>query len=428
MPSDSPDLVSLEKTETTPAPTGPYWLQALAVTLAVVLGPLVTILYHQTQSEDAPLGSFSLSQVIRGLLCALMLLSLFFSRGLRRLTHPFARPLLFLAAYALLTAWAGPYPYQNIVFAVKMAFITLVFVVTLRLAEEGWVRERWLAACAWVILLTVVACIGIGLRTGHAFDLYGSRYATVGPLASGAGCFILSTLPVFIRYLAVARSALVGLILLHALLFFIMCRSTLIAAVAATCGVIFINLCSRRSRMPWRRILIAAAGLALLAGLGLNTPVGAEVITRLKELNPHEGTGSGRYIFWRITLEYILHRPLAAQLWGEGMGSIRDLLQARFGMYIGAHNEWLDFVHAFGWCGLIGLGWWYGELVRLVWHLHGRPGGPFQGACALAIMLGLISIGTGGSLDPVWALDYAAVGFWVGCATRVQRPGTAPVD
>jgi hypothetical protein len=268
------------------------------------------------------------------------------------------------------------------------------------------------------------------MLTGHAFDVYDSRYATAGLMnhVSAASSFILSTLPIFIRYMVVGRSALAGIVILYVLLFFTMCRSALIAAAGATCCSFFISLRPREGRIPWRRILASVVVLLLLAGIGLSTAPGAELMARFKELNPYDGTGSGRYIFWRITLEYILHRPLAAQVWGEGMGSIRDLLQARFGLYIGAHNEWLDFVHAFGWCGLIGLGWWYGELVRLVWHLHGRPGGPFQGACALAIMLGLISIGTGGSLDPVWALDYAALGFWVGCAARAEGPGAASVD
>jgi hypothetical protein len=159
----------------------------------------------------------------------------------------------------------------------------------------------------------------------------------------------------------------------------------------------------------------------VLVGLTYGTSAGPDLMGRFKDLNPSEGTGSGRYIFWRITLEHIINRPIRAQLLGEGMGSIRDLTGQRFGLSVGSHNDWLDMVHALGLAGLIGIAWWFFELTRLVWCLHQRHEGLFQGACAFVIILSLMSIGTGGSFDPSWALSYAAIGFWSGLTTCTKQ-------
>jgi hypothetical protein len=393
------------------------YLATLPVTLTVILGPMISIAYHLTQPMDAAAGGLSLAQVVRGLLCAFMFLSLILSRGLGLLTHRFVRPLLFLATYALLTSLGKPYPYQHVVFAVKMAFVALIFANTWHLAERGLLSDRWLAACAWTLAMTMAACIGIGLVIGRTVDVYGSRYATTGLMnhVSVASVYIVSALPVMIRCMATSRVALAGMAIIYVSLFFTMHRSALIAAVVATCCSFVMNLSPFRGRIPWRKTLIPIAVLLLLAGIGLSTAAGADLMSRFKELSPHGGTGSGRYTFWRITVEHIMHRPMRAQLWGEGMGCIRDLLRQRYGLAIVSHNDGLDLIHALGVWGLLGIAWWYVELVRFAWSLRDhQQDGLFQGACTCVIILVLISVGTGGSFEPPWALCYAALGFWAG--------------
>jgi hypothetical protein len=391
--------------------------------VTLILGPLIAIGYNLTQPMDAAKGSFSLAQAVRGPLCVLMLLTLLLSWGLRTLLHRFTRPLLFLAAYAIVTSFIGPYPYQHIVFAVKMAFIAAIFLNALQLARDGLVGERWLAACAWVVLLTVAVCLGIGLITGRTVAVYQTRYASAGLMnhVSIASIFALSTLPVFIRYVTVDRSALAGLVILYASLFFTMCRSTLIAAAVATCWSFLVNLRAWRHRIPWRRALLPMGVLLVLAGIGLSTPAGHDLMARFQDLNPRQGNGSGRYVFWKISAEHIVHRSAGAQLLGEGVGTVRDVLREHYGLTIGSHNDGLDLIHALGLCGLVGFGWWSFELVRLAWRLRGQTSGPFQGACAAVIILGLTSMGSGGSFEPPWAITYAALGFWAACEPGSQQ-------
>ena len=61
-----------------------------------------------------------------------LLLSLFLSNRLRLLDHPMVRPLLLLSVYAIVTVPLGVYPRENIVFAVKLVFVLLVFVSALK--------------------------------------------------------------------------------------------------------------------------------------------------------------------------------------------------------------------------------------------------------------------------------------------------------
>ncbi len=419
MPSLSTNVTSPKGDRNTTFRPNWHLLQVLPVTLTVVLGPLISVAYYLTQQAYVAQGSFSVAQAARGILCSLMFFPMLLSKELNLLKHRLVRPLLFLAAYVVLTSFASPYRYEHIVFAVKLTFIVLVFASTFRLAKEGICTERWLTTCAWVIVLIMAMLIVIGLTTGRTVDVYKSRYATAGFTGNPAvaSCLILSALPVFVRLISNSRSAIAAIVLLFTSLFFTMRRSSLIAGVAAMCISFIINLICRERRVLWRRTMVSVCFLILLAGIGLNTTAGTDLMRRFRDLNPFEGSGSGRYVFWRISLEHIVNRPVRAQLLGEGMGSIRKLLGQRFGRFIGAHNDWLDLVNAFGLFGLIGITWWYFELVRLAWCLHIRRKGLFQGMCASVIILGLISIGTGGSFNPSWALSYAAMGFWAGRVT-----------
>jgi hypothetical protein len=405
-------------------------LQVLPVTLTVALGPLVTIVCRMIQVTDDQRDSLSLAQAVRGSLCVLMFLSLFLSTRLHPLKHRLLRPLLFLAVYAASTSFASPYPYENLVFAVKLVFVMLVFASAFHLAREGVSGERWLTLCSWMVLLTMMTCMGEGLATGRTIDAYPSRFATAGVIGQPymASCLMLSALPVLIRRSFTSGSAVVGLVLLFTSLFFTMCRNALIAAVVATGTTLVINLRTLRSRGPWRRTLLLMGVFILSGSIGFCAAPGADLIERFKDLAPSAGAGSGRYVFWQISLEHILHRPRPIQLTGEGMGSIRNVIERGYGVPLEAHNDWLDLVNAFGLCGLIGVSWWCLELARFVWSLRGRQDGALSGAWAALMVLGLISMGTGGGFDPSWALTYAALGFWAGDHVWERQQGLTASD
>jgi len=389
--------------------------QIVPCTLAVVAGPLITTVYRLTRSADAELGSLSLAQVLRGILCLVMLLSLVLSRRLRLLEHRIIRPLMFLAIYAVLTCVLGPYPYENIVFAVRSVFAALIFASAFHLAQSKLCSENWLVACAWAVLLFMAISQVIGLVAGNTVAIYESDYATAGIIDQPAitAALIVSTLPVFLRFFPKPRAALAVMVLLISL-FFTMRRTALIAAAGAILCIVARNINPFRSRIPWCQTLLVALVLCVLIVLGLRSPAGQDLLVRISELNPSKGSGSGRYIFWRISLNHILNRSMDAQIFGEGMGSIRDVMYIHFGHSIGSHTAWLDLTYAFGAFGLIAIGWWYLELIRFAKYLHTVKDSTFQGVFSAVVIFFLVSLGQGGFSDPSFALTYAALGFWAG--------------
>ena len=389
--------------------------QVFPCTAAVVAGPIIATLYSLTQSEDAKDGSFSVAQALNGTLCLMMFLSLFLSRRLRLLEHPLVRPLMFLAMYAVLTCVLSPYPYENIVFAVKSAFAALVFASAFHLAQSKSCSENWLVGSAWAVLLLMAISQAIGLVTGNIVDIYKSDYATGGIIgrASVAGTLIVSTLPVLLRFFPNGWS-LAGIMIAFVSVFFTMRRTELISAISAVLLILILNLNPLRRRIPWAKVALAVLVLGVSAIIGLRSQAGTDLLVRMSELDPSKGSGSGRYVIWSISLNHIMNRSSSAQMFGEGMGSIRDVMYRHFGHSIWSHTSWLDLTHAFGIFGLMAIGWWYFELTRFANYLRTAKDSAFQGVFSAIVILFLISLGQGGFSDPSFALTYAALGFWAG--------------
>ncbi len=395
-----------------------WWLWTVVpCTLAVITGPLISVLYTLTRADFAQDGAFSLAQPIRGMLCVLMFLSLFFSGNLRLLGLPVVRPQLALALYAGLTCVLGPYPYEHITFAARLVFMVLVFANAFQIAQNGAYGERWVIANSWIILLFMAVSQVIGILTGQTVAAYEGTHATAGIIdrASIVATLVISTLPVFLGYFPEFRWALAGILISLFALLFAMQRTPLIAAAIALFVAFARYLYPMRRKIYGARAAIAVAIVCVCVVAGLQTPAGADLLERMSELDPRAGNGSGRYVFWGISLDHILNRGLADQVVGEGVGAVRDVIYRHYGMLIKSHTDWLDFPFAFGLFGLIAIVWWYSELVRLIRYLYACRHPAFQGALSAVIVFFLLSIGQGGeSYDPSLALAYAALGFWVG--------------
>ena len=62
--------------------------------------------------------------------------------------------------------------------------------------------------------------------------------------------------------------------------------------------------------------------------------------------------GSGREIFWALVWNHFWDSDILQILLGHGYGSVQKLLDATYGMAIGSHNGWLDYMYMFGLIGL----------------------------------------------------------------------------
>jgi len=411
------NTVSGQSVTTAKTLNGLWTWQIVPCTLAVVAGPIITFVYRLARSPNAETGSLSLAQALRGVLCIAMFAFLFRAGRLCLLEHFLIRPLTYLSIYAALTSILSSYPYENLVFAVRLVFLALVFASAFHCAERRLCSDRWLTMSGWAVLITMAISQVFGLIGGRAVSTYESAYATAGVIDQAAvtSAHILSALPVFLRFFPNRGQAVSGVILLLVVLFFTMRRTDIIAAAVCIVLILLYNFKPWRS-MHFGKFMCTLVLLAALAFAGLRSAPGADLVARFKDLDPSEGTGSGRYSFWGIALEHMLERPFCANILGEGMGSIRDVMSRRFGNAIGCHNDWLDIAYAFGIIGLAGLGWWYLTLASFAVNLYTAAYPAFPGILSALVGLGLISIGTGGAFDPTFVLIYAALGFWAGAA------------
>jgi hypothetical protein len=352
-----------------------------------------------------------------------MFTSLFLSRHLRLLEHPIVRPLIILASYAVLVSPVSEYPYENIAFAMKLGFLALVFACTFHIAERGLCREKLLAASAWAVLGFMTVSQIIGLLTGNTARMYASDYATAGLMGQPAiaSAVIISSLPVFLRYFP-GKQCSAGIMITLVCLSSTMRRTAIISAACAIVVVLIYNLHPFRRGIPLRKVIGPLLILVVLAIGGLRTQAGSDLLTRMADLDPREGSGSGRYVFWLISLDHMARRGVFAQITGEGMGTIRDVIGREFALAVGSHNAWLDLTHAFGAFGLAAIVWWYLGLVRFAVYLRKLRQSRVQGVLAVIVILFLESIGQGGFADPSFALVYAALGFWAGQAAYYGRP------
>jgi hypothetical protein len=135
------------------------------------------------------------------------------------------------------------------------------------------------------------------------------------------------------------------------------------------------------------------------------------------------GTGSGRVEFQRIALESIRDRDVLLNVFGEGVGAIRETLAGNFGLAIGGHNDWIDVVYGLGLIGGALFLWYHVGIVRTAL----RVGGAHRMVIVMAFAgLGVIELTSGGALGPNFAPTLALFGLVRGQHEFARRRHALP--
>ena len=86
-------------------------------------------------------------------------------------------------------------------------------------------------------------------------------------------------------------------------------------------------------------------------------PIGMAAFNNLMTRHEYDiksgSIGSGRQIFWAIVWSNFWEGDLLHILFGNGYGSVQDLLKRTYGMAILSHNGWLDYMYIYGLGGLL---------------------------------------------------------------------------
>lgn len=104
---------------------------------------------------------------------------------------------------------------------------------------------------------------------------------------------------------------------------------------------------------------IRKVDIVLLVALSLAaTPIMIKSIDNIVERNAYDtdrgdDVGSGRSTFWKITWDSYKEKSIENIIFGNGTNSVAPVLEAKYGLSIGAHNGWLDILYTFGIVGLL---------------------------------------------------------------------------
>src|SRR2546423_6296339 len=119
------------------------------VTVAIALGPLLDIVQHVDGAVGN--GASNVSQIVRGSLTVLMLVSLRAWSKILRPLPALVLPLVGLSVYALVLSMVRGSSYEGVVFSIRLCFVAAVYASVTVAARQGTIDERWLVCVAWIV-------------------------------------------------------------------------------------------------------------------------------------------------------------------------------------------------------------------------------------------------------------------------------------
>lgn len=206
------------------------------------------------------------------------------------------------------------------------------------------------------VFLVAIMLLGqlLGLNKAAAVAGVGNEFALQGLTGHVAitSSILLSAIPILLISSEKSKIGLIALVLCAVAILFTFRRSAWLIVAALLIAHIYI-LYFRSSTDAYRQLKITLLIVAGFVGLGLflagNPEIYQSIMLRLQDLNVAQGgTGAGRSVFWAILIDYIVNQPIVNFIFGNGYGFVQGLLETRFGVAIGAHNDWLDLLLAFG--------------------------------------------------------------------------------
>jgi O-antigen ligase len=192
-------------------------------------------------------------------------------------------------------------------------------------------------------------------------------------------------------------------------------RSTFLATIIIVSIICIIRVV--RSKITFFGKIISAALPALILILLItiipNTGFGNVFFERLLDLDPRAGgTGSGRFTFQYNGIKYLLTRGGIESIFGEGIGSAREVNTAYLGSSIGMHSDWLDIGLSFGYVGILLLLVYFKNIINLGYKAYKNK---FYGygdtACAIFLSAFFLSLSSGGIFESHFSTSYAILGF-----------------
>jgi hypothetical protein len=159
--------------------------------------------------------------------------------------------------------------------------------------------------------------------------------------------------------------------------------------------------------------LISAMIIMITASFGILDPFMERF---LSIFSGDDDTGSGRFIFWGLILDKMANFDIFQIMFGEGVGVLSNFLSLRFGIAIGAHNDFLDLFFTYGIISSFFLLFFYCTSIFVLFKYRRAIKDKTEYLCSFGIIFYLFftSAVSGGALDVQASALYFALGLCLG--------------
>jgi len=333
-------------------------LLVLPLFISVHLGPLIDIINHIFEIGSDDYARLGFSQIIRGVLIILMLLSGLYLRHKIKLDS-MSKLLLIFSAYIFLFSWVHISPYKDFVFGLKVLFITVVYINSKVLFSSNIIGDKFVKSAYYMIALTVFISLIVGYYMdvpsyeGIDFALAGITGQPAGPSANIASIFPI----IFIGNLQnISNWKIINLLFCIILSLAMMRRTGIIAISLSSLFVIILSLSKVKDVLKKLILLFLIIVIVIVGWYFIKKYSFDQAIEmRFEEADIRKGgTGSGRTLFWEESISHILSRDSFIEIFfGEGYEFSRIIMYKSMGTYTMAHNDFIEIWLDFGWIGLI---------------------------------------------------------------------------
>lgn len=373
------------------------------LTIILLLNPLMALIFEK--------NSIAYNVVIV-LLISMVLVSVLYKKNINvlkdKITYIFAFFIFFIFLINL-------FYMDSIIDIIKFPLILILiygsFVLAKNLSAGGKITVKFLIWFSiWILFVTLVFMYIDHLNgvVYYSYDYFQGTYSIVGNHSKLAE--VLSPIiPIF-----VFEFNYIGILLGTFAIVYTMRRANLLSEIIFIFIVYFSSFIQRNIMTLKKKILFLIFTVITLL-LMVFTGISEGMFERLLELE--SGTGSGRNIFWQLSLNNFLSYDVVELFFGHP-GDLVQYLKIHFGHAIGAHSDILDMLNNYGIVGTILYFWILSELFHDFYKYRNIL--QKESIFGMAIIISMVFLGTvtGGVFNVLNIVTFIFLGFLTG---KIQR-------
>lgn len=389
-----------------------FWL----FLIAIASDPIIATLYG-IYLENIWNLKVSFFQLTKGIfLVPLLIIILKYLPTFKSVRLMWPLVLLFFYSYIMFLILPFPDSWEDFVWSIRVLYIISIFLAAFWLTRNGIIQieTAWYLAAFVVMAYLATQITAISLGYG-GISTYGTDYGSIGfvSYAKTVPWAICMSIPCFFmsRYWR-TKDIFMILVSLCAILLTLR-RTVLLAFLLAIVFIGILRFFRSRAFSFYQIASFAVISVFIITVFYVfsETELGYAFIQRMNDLDPMQGTASGRYIFQKVALDYLLQRGFFETIFGEGAGYPIIVLSERLRWFIHAHSDWLNIAIAYGVIGITLFSFLFIGVLQMIFLAKKNNSEMLDMLISLFIIMLVCSVASGGILESSFALPFAVLGM-----------------